>query len=328
MVSDSNIFLSSTEPLIGRDREIAVIQRFLASKTLKHRVLFFEGEGGIGKTRLLTEAMKRARERSGMLACDIIDLYLAQYHQPVLIMDAIVRSLRLELSNKNIPNDVFAGYDKMVSNYLLTSDGDSVDIEQKRIYIEQEFIREYSNIAKKYMIVLFFDTFEKLFPYIAETEEFNYRRPSRLERWIVNIIKFLPNTLTIIAGRHRGGQQDMLKEQLGQKLLVKRILPFTQNQDLSFLVDIGGQNKDEIEQNFQTLYKISQGRPIILAVIQALLRSKVIDIIALPPGFDDASYGSGDQLSSGFFQLIITRLYQDWPGLADLLAKLFICGKA
>ena len=53
----------STDPLIGRVDELAVVDEFLVSLERGARALLLEGEPGIGKTRLWQEAVERARGR-------------------------------------------------------------------------------------------------------------------------------------------------------------------------------------------------------------------------------------------------------------------------
>nr|WP_062339233.1 AAA family ATPase [Herbidospora sakaeratensis] len=56
--------LGPVSPLIGRDRELAVLRRTLAAGT---GVVVVEGEPGVGKTRLLAEARAEAEERGALV---------------------------------------------------------------------------------------------------------------------------------------------------------------------------------------------------------------------------------------------------------------------
>ena len=56
-------------PFVGRAQELGLLERWFEEATAGHpRVVLVEGEAGIGKTRLLHEAMTIAR-RLGMDVC-------------------------------------------------------------------------------------------------------------------------------------------------------------------------------------------------------------------------------------------------------------------
>jgi predicted ATPase/DNA-binding SARP family transcriptional activator len=83
--------LAAVDALIGRERELAELERLLAGS----RLVTLTGPGGIGKTRLATEAARaqQARYPDGVAFVD-----LAALHDPTLVLPAVARALGVELS--------------------------------------------------------------------------------------------------------------------------------------------------------------------------------------------------------------------------------------
>jgi DNA-binding SARP family transcriptional activator len=82
---------ATVDALIGRERELAELERLLAGS----RLVTLTGPGGIGKTRLATEAARaqQARYPDGVAFVD-----LAALHDPTLVLPAVARALGVELS--------------------------------------------------------------------------------------------------------------------------------------------------------------------------------------------------------------------------------------
>jgi tetratricopeptide (TPR) repeat protein/DNA-binding CsgD family transcriptional regulator len=55
-------------PLVGRTAELSTLESLLDGKSAARRVLFLRGEGGVGKSRLVSELADRAKRRSWSLA--------------------------------------------------------------------------------------------------------------------------------------------------------------------------------------------------------------------------------------------------------------------
>src|SRR4051794_25675314 len=109
--------LNSLNTIIGRKKELRAIEAALASSQYG-QVLYFEGQGGIGKTQLLTKTRELGQQIEHVLSTDVIDLYLTRYHQPLAIMWKIVSDLREGLKSKGHVNNFFAHFEESQKQFL------------------------------------------------------------------------------------------------------------------------------------------------------------------------------------------------------------------
>jgi predicted ATPase/DNA-binding XRE family transcriptional regulator len=80
-------------PLVGRERELEEIERFLRERRV--RLLTLTGTGGVGKTRLALEAARRLSSAGELLADGVIFIGLASLNDATLVMPTIAQSLGL-----------------------------------------------------------------------------------------------------------------------------------------------------------------------------------------------------------------------------------------
>ncbi|MBK8988169.1 MAG: hypothetical protein IPM39_19240 [Chloroflexi bacterium] len=82
--------------MIDRDNEQRVISAAVAARETQSRVVYFNGPGGSGKTRLLQESeriFRQAKRSRSLRYGQIIDLYHADLHSVSAIQNAIVQAL-------------------------------------------------------------------------------------------------------------------------------------------------------------------------------------------------------------------------------------------
>lgn len=320
ILSPEQLFLSP-HTIIGREHELTTITSALDAPHYGDRILYFEGQGGIGKTRLLAEACDRGQQPEGVLVTHIIDLYLTRYHQPIMLMRAIVRNLRHSLVMKGIQAEIFTNYDKAEQQFL-SNRSERTDIDQtRRNLVDQVFLQDYAQVARDYRIILLIDTFEKLHPEITEIEEFNFRQTSRLEIWLINLIAQLPNTLTMLAGRPRTKQRDLLRNILGSRVDIITVAPFTLAETEAYIQAALEHLPGDPPLSIEALHYASAGRPVVLTIALACAHMHAFDISALPAGFEEQYPGNRALLSDAFVRLIVNDLQIHRPEFADLLTK-------
>lgn len=285
-----------------------------AQNELQGPILYLIGEGGIGKTSLLQEAKKVVRSEALLLETGVIDLYQGRYHQPVLMMDAIMRRLTRSLETKIGKSEPFTKYQAMVERYYHRN----VSLDA----VTATFLEEYAALTTHYSVVLFLDTFEKLHPFIAETEPFRFRQPGRLEEWLLDVLVKLPGTLIIIAGRERESQQQRLHICFSSRLSQRSIDRFTTEEVRAYVRSHDPQSSEFVDE----LAHVSSGRPVVLAIVLAILKSLRRDSIdgseiVLPPNLIK-SYPANRKNLGEYIARLFVQLQLQEPDTARLLEQI------
>ncbi len=317
--SSENIFYLPSR-MIGRETEMSAIKAAIEAPPYD-QVFYLHGAGGIGKTRILIETDAIVQAIPNVLATGIIDLYHGHYHQSILLLDAIAQRLESRVESGANP-DIFSRYRQAARRYRLES---TIGESRQRQPVDRAFLHDYREIALRYPIVLLIDTFEKLHPIIEGAEQFNFSPASRLEAWLVDLISRLPNTLTILAGRPRTKQHDLLKSSLGSRLTAFPIEPFSEAETTEF-VDSSGVSVPadvDLSEIYAILHNASGGRPVILALALASARMMNFDTSALPPNFREPYPAN----SAIFVDLLLKDFNERRPDLARLLMQTFYLRK-
>jgi tetratricopeptide (TPR) repeat protein len=240
-----------------------------------------------------------------------------------MIMNALVERLRTSLEGLADHRDIFRSYKEAVHRYLSARGSDSITEDERYTAVQENFLNDYRALAQDYTIVLTIDTFEKLDPEIKEVEPFNFRRASRLESWLIELVNELPHTLTILAGRQRPKQAELLAEKLGPKLQTFLIEPFDAAETREYVTAEGGLSEADTQdpEKMEALYRISGGVPIILIVAVACMRLEAFDPAALPPHLERPHTEGRQTLDQAFMDVVMGDLHTKQPALADLLTK-------
>lgn len=91
-------------PLVGRERELAEIGRFLGERGA--RLLTLTGTGGVGKTRL---ALQAAREAAHLFPDGVVFVGLASLGDPALVLPTIAQALGLREAEYRTPLEAIRG---------------------------------------------------------------------------------------------------------------------------------------------------------------------------------------------------------------------------
>jgi tetratricopeptide (TPR) repeat protein len=310
-------YFRAARSLVGRAGELALVTGVIDDPAGAGAVVFFEGQGGIGKTRLLAETRELCEEREGVLCTGVIDLYLTRHQQPARIMLAVAQQLREAGARRGLDADLFSRYLDALEGFY-ASRGESTD-DQRRA-LEQAFLDDYQAAANSCRrVVVLIDTLEKLHPTIADAEPFDFRRVGRLESWLADLVARLPNSVVVLAGRPRARQRQLFAGRLGSRLRVVPVAPFTLDETAAYVAGEFPELRDALP--VDVLHSISAGRPVVLAIALACAQLGVFDLGALPPGFEQQYPDNQLQLSDAFVRLLVGDLQLRRPGLAQLLAK-------
>jgi hypothetical protein len=265
-------------PLIGRETYIEEIQTYFS--TLEQPAIYYlEGEGGVGKTMLVQEVLKRlgqAKKTSALIADTLVDLYHIEYQAPIGLSQGIIRVL-------GSPSNFNTYLKKIKSLQERARSGRSSSSEEwKEAW--RIFTKALSNLSEKSSILIALDTVEIL--------DYGYDRFQReatdiplpladVGQWLINEI--FPNLqgpiLFVWAGRPTPLHERLQKL---KNIKVKSLKPLSQEESLTYLKtaatalrkrdEIGAKRIEvHVEEYPHGLYRGTGGRPILLAMIADIL---------------------------------------------------------
>ncbi|NTW97382.1 MAG: ATP-binding protein [Oscillochloris sp.] len=314
MSSTAETYLRTSKSLIGRRDELDIVESAIDGED-DLSVILVEGQGGIGKTRLLTEVGAICDARDEVICTEVIDLLLARYQQPARIMQAIALQLQQAAMGRGCGEGLFRTYTSALEDFY-AAHGEISD--EQRAQLERAFLIDYQALAERFRIVLLIDTLEKLHPTISDVEPFDFRRTGRLERWLSRLLAQLPNTVALLAGRPRARQRGLFADLLHGRFHALSIKPFTLAETDAYVRTQFPDLADQIA--IDSLHTISGGRPVVLAIALACMQHNAFDGGLLPDV--ELQYPQNrERLSDAFVGYIMADLHQQRPGLAQLIEK-------
>lgn len=176
--------MSAKLDFINRNVEIAVIERLIAEHdTLRY--LCIEGEGGIGKTRLLQHVHDTYSREAGR-GTDVLITPRIDFSAPEMrVSENLEKRIAIELGE--VPFGPY--FDSQVDRRKMEMAGVSRDrLREERERVDQQFIQAFNRVSASKRIVLLFDTVEQVFA----TEAWEH---------FLKLSLSLQNTLVIFAGR-------------------------------------------------------------------------------------------------------------------------------
>ncbi|MGQ9628515.1 MAG: hypothetical protein ACUVV0_16615, partial [Anaerolineae bacterium] len=172
-------------PFVGRKDAFQAFEEVL--KTPEQRVLFYRGDGGIGKTKLLEEIIRQYKDRSDlMVAPKIIDMAITQYHRISGVREEIIELLGEEhfTAHKEKQERFLQERDKPEEERVAES-----ALRGLREAADEQFLEDCKEACPERTVVFLFDTFERV-----QQEDVGY--------YILHDLpQALPNFVFVIAGR-------------------------------------------------------------------------------------------------------------------------------
>ncbi|MEZ0397193.1 MAG: tetratricopeptide repeat protein [Anaerolineales bacterium] len=196
MITETLTGAFATTELVGRQKELeTILGRIQDTANSRPCIIFLEGPGGIGKTRLLTEIIRRCKYLPGVKVSDpLIDAYHLRVHTPIEFMQDAYQSLTPLGSS-------FREYEKharVLRNIRLS--GEAVQVEEQVRAVQDAFVQGLKPFVQdtKQRVVILLDTLER-FAYGADIPDV----PDKAETWtwLVGQLKELPNVILVAAGR-------------------------------------------------------------------------------------------------------------------------------
>jgi len=209
-------------PMVGREKELEHLKNAMCRPGRDTRVVIIKGTGGIGKTRLLREALARAGHpnvrpagiplpsdalwniQETVIVSDLLDFTEVRLHTSNQFMEALRDALYWH-EKVEFPN-----YDAAVAYYKrkLKDQADFFTVKEAADRAHKAFFKDYKRLAENHRLVWALDTAEQL-QYIGASwlleegllnlDDLNFSTQQRLFELLAG--GQLPNTTLIIVGR-------------------------------------------------------------------------------------------------------------------------------
>lgn len=267
-------------PLIGREKEIELLKKYLYAPGSERRYLYFWARGGLGKTRLLEELERIVKEEAGprFYFSGIIDLYHTDMHSTSDLERVIIEGLDPQ-------KNYFADYRKERKTYeLLRERGtDPGILEERRQRLGELFVKGCNDMAvDAARLVICFDTIE-LLQYessVVEEKAGLDIADTRVKPWLLDKLAQLRNVVVVFAGRPKLPAPDEvtdpqarlvadMKKAFDTDFTEVELKSFTYEETCAFLQYFEEQAGQKLvpEAYLNVVHRLTGGRPILLHLI-------------------------------------------------------------
>ena len=313
----------ATPELVGRDEILNIISKAIEEKNEQPQVIYITAWGGMGKTRLLEEVVKRWGSGSGskskkkaklLIISHLIDLYHTHTHSEEGLIAEIVETLDPE-------GKLFPSYAKKRAEltHMKFERGETQPIQGLRREMIEAFLAELNELGKKYgKIVIAFDTAEVL---TYETDRVQQAleladQPIGVARWLTqDFINRLSNTVVLIGGRPESPQLAEELRRTNVKLTEYDLPGFSEEETFQYFKVIAEaahienpQSAKRIEsipeETRQTIHNLTGGKPFVLALL--------IDYLAIAKEIPSLTQSTPESFTNELRDLIVETIQEGW----------------
>ncbi|MDL1944330.1 tetratricopeptide repeat protein [Chloroflexi bacterium CFX2] len=323
----------ATPELVGRDEILGIIGKAVEAKSKQTHVIYITAKGGMGKTRLLEEVVKRwkggsrSKKRPNLLVVNqLIDLYHTHTHNEEGLIAEIVEAL-------DPKRKFFKTYaqKRAVLTRTKYEKGETVPIQGLRREMFDAFLEDLNELGKQYdKVVLVFDTAEVL---TYETDRVQTAlgladQPIGVARWLTqDFISRLRNAVVVIAGRPEGAYK-LLEAELnktGAKLILHPLPGFNEKETLEYFKVIAKAARTESpqsakriesipEETRRIIHGLTQGEPFVLALL--------IDYLAIANEIPFLEPREPEVFREELRDLIVEAIQEGWRPLDQVVEAL------
>lgn len=276
----------ATPELVGRKEILGIINKAIENKAKKTQVIYITAKGGMGKTRLLEEVVKRwgggrgskSKKKANLLIVShLIDLYHTHTHSEEGLIAEIVEALDPD-------GKLFVRYAEKRSEltHMKFEKGETQPIQGLRREMIEAFLLELNDLGKKYTkIVIVFDTAEVL---TYETDRVQKAlgladQQIGLARWLTqDFLNRIRNAVLLIAGRPELPQLSEELKKTSAKIIDYDLLGFSESETLEYFRVVAEAARTENPQSAKRVESIpeearrvfhyqTRGEPFLLALL-------------------------------------------------------------
>jgi len=302
----------ATPQLVGRKEQLNQIVQLARQAEKLPRVIFVEGEGGIGKTRLLLAALEQLRSHNDIcVARQLIDLYHVTHHTTDGFMYALSDVLP---DNRRWFANYWRARDQLVRLRLA---GRVQEIDRQSVAVRKAFTADVLRLAESHRLVWALDTLEKL-TYALLGTGVSAEDIGSSWTWLCQQLPRWKNVVLILAGRQSANPLWQQLEAI-QGLQTDRVplAAFTAEETIEYFEAVTRLAETQDRQTYKRLqalpgdarqraHTLSQGRPILLSLF--------VDFLSIAPADKLVEIPSGDiHLPDDLVRKLINRFRESGP---------------
>lgn len=258
---------------IGRDREIEIFREMLRSSDSKKWILFLydeaekpEEKGGVGKTWLLGKLIKVAQEEFSdkyLVLDDIIDFYDSKNRNRLTVLKALCRQMQHKTGTDHL--DSFWETVRKAGGEEL---GPLERVSQlRRIFEVYERCHNMVAQERKQKILRFYDTFEQI------EHDLGYLMVGDVPFPMKGISK---HGITVIAGRNKPDFRQLWWRGRASEIKLLPLRGFNAEETVKYFGVYSYLDPEDIGiAKIEAVYTLTQGRPILIALVVDLLNKRV-----------------------------------------------------
>ena len=262
----------ATPDLIGRRAILEQIDIALSDAS-RPSIISLYGPGGIGKTRILNDTLKRIKPGI-LLAQQAVDLYDMRYHSSLALASAIYASLGVA------DGSPFRAFEKeREQQFKAQASGDVRQIAAATQDALQAFIDDFNRFSQSQHVVIALDTLERIA--YGATEQRPPFQVAASWQWLVETLPDWGNVTVLVAGRNQIRHLfPNLKQRPAIRLTTIEVGPFTQAETNDYLEAVARAAEQQAgeqavadtlrrltPQRREQAYRYSGGAPIMLALL-------------------------------------------------------------
>jgi len=236
--------MSECVPFIGREEELALVEN-LIKKWGTCKLVLLQGEGGIGKTRLLQEMRARF---AGMGDPPVLMPEIIDFSRPEI---RAAEGLRLAIAEA-VGRTAFTAYLRSLADWRkVRQAGASPErLEKETQSVIASFAESFNAVSSQRQVVLLIDTVDT----VTEQDITN-----------IGFVSYLENALLLLAGRKVEDLKKMFPSRVGSDVQVMRLSPFQPQDSAQYLQEKQKMLHTTLGKHLAAkLLLLAAGRPIII----------------------------------------------------------------